>query len=308
VPLDEIKDVTLSRERGFRAWFLGGISSLFGLASLVALTISYYPYDPSIKPSATAYAGALGFLIVGLLMLFDSRWRLVLSINAKSKNFRWKPSIFSKREEARRLQESFLTYCRYFSIPTRRVDMTSHHENAAFWKWFDNNRSKVNQPEIQARLSKLADGLVCKVPTDGRLILSADYKKDLFPVVEELFDTKTEIQGWEISLFFNRETFGQTFLYDGETYDTKDYCFIPYTDGFSLALTVCGDYDESHKGCDAVIELIRRLLGEQDFMLGITSIYLASRTDEAALEGMIPILELPDCFDDFVNFDYPSPA
>jgi len=303
VPLDEIKNVTLYRERGFRAWFLGGVSTLFGLLALVALTVSYYPYNSSVKPSATAFAGALGFLIVGLLMLFDSRWRMVLSINTKSKKFRFKPSIFSKREEARRLQESFLTYCRYFSIPTRRVDLTNQRENGEFWKWFYHKRFKIAQPEIQIRLSKLADGLVCYVPTNQRLILSADYKKDLFPVVEELFDSMPEIPDWEITLFRGRENVGSTFIYAGETYQTNDYYFVPYTDGFSLALAIYGDFDDSPQSGDAAIELLRRLLGEEDFTLGLTSINLASRTDEPDVEGMLPIRELPDYFEDFVHFD-----
>src|SRR5262245_35205621 len=136
IPLTDVKEVILSRERGTWVWLKWAIVLAFGIVSMIVMQIGL-TLAPDVKPSVFGVAGPIAFVFVGIAMLIDNRWRLVLTIRTKKKDWRWRPNIFDKHDEVKALREGFLDACRYVRVPTRRLDLANESEIRAFWQWFE---------------------------------------------------------------------------------------------------------------------------------------------------------------------------
>jgi hypothetical protein len=86
---------------------------------------------------------------------------------------------------------------------------------AAFWQWFRDNADRLHTAighdeeavlsELVTALRRVHRGLTCELgPRDDgscELVISADGKRDLFPVVRHLVDTAPDVPGWIIIAF-----------------------------------------------------------------------------------------------------------
>lgn len=91
---------------------------------------------------------------------------------------------------------------------------------AAFWKWFAANAATLHaEPDlrgvmekINVELAKVDDGVFAEIGVDGdarTLVLTADGKRRLFPVVQELYAARPTVPGWSIVAFRQRAKPGQ---------------------------------------------------------------------------------------------------
>lgn len=308
IPLEEIREVTLSRERGFRFWFFGIFVTTIGAAFTVGIFIAAQVL-PERPPGLIAQAGAVGLVLVGLILLFDSRWRLVLNIQAK-RSYKWKPSIFAKREEARTLQEDFLDACRYFGLETHRIDIINTREINAFWNWFEKNSSKddFTKDKIAECAKNLSDSIDIEVEiTGGRsfLIVTANYKKDLFPIVDEIVRNAPKIDGWTFIAFRPPRQIGREYVLADWTLDLSEIFFEAFSDGFYVAIVLYGKWErvEDYDAYEAGVALVQDLLGEYEYIMHLRGLEFAELGAEQPESVLIPVSDLPNYFENFFTID-----
>jgi hypothetical protein len=308
IPLADVKEVVLSRERGPRVWLKASIVLAFGIASMIVMAIGLW-LSPNVKPGLFGTAGPVAFAIVGLIMLIDNRWRLVLTIRTQSKSWRWRPHIFDKRDEVKALREGFLAACRYAGVPTRRLDLVNESEIAAFWKWFQSHANNgIDVRAVQSRLHKLCDQLDIEINVDGhggtrQMIVTANYAQDVFPIAEELVFTAPKIRDLSVTAFKPKQKAGRVYKFSDVEYPLDQIFFIPYTDGFSVGIEICFDAESVDHPQEFAWELCKALLGEYDAVMSVEFIQIRNLNEINDDSVLRHISELSEYIDEFHCLD-----
>jgi hypothetical protein len=309
IPLEDVKEVILSRERGPRVWLKWSLVFAFGVASMIVMAIGLWR-TPSFQPSLFGTAGPIAFTIVGLSMLIDGRWRLVLTIRTRKKDYRWRPHIFDDRNRVKALREGFLAACRYVEVPTHRLDLINEREIAKFWSWFQGHASNgsINLPRVQERLHKLCDRIDIEMVSDRaegvhRLVVTANYARDAFPIVEELMFACPNVPGVTVTAFKPRQKIGRVYRFSDTEYPLDDIFFITYTDGFELALEIYADWENFEGHEEFIWALYKDLLGEYDVTVSVRYVQLRELTDVKDRSLFKHISQLPEVVDEFYCFD-----
>jgi hypothetical protein len=243
---------------------------------------------------------------VGLAMLIDSRWRLVLTIRTRTKNWKWRPSIFDKRNEVVALREGFLDACRYVGIPTRRFDLTNQSEIRSFWKWFEAyaKKGKIDLQTVQKRLRKLCDRIdieITESPRDRReMIITANYALDAFPIVEELVIAAPKLPELCIRAFKPNRTVYQTYIFEGDEYSLNKVYFAPLTNGFQLAIEIYADLEVFEM--NILWALFRDILGEYEYVVGVQYAMIKDLSELPEDLEVQPISALFEMVNDFHHF------
>jgi hypothetical protein len=314
IPLDEIKEVTLSRERGVWVWLKWALVLAFGITSTTILVIGLQ-ITPVIRPGPIATAGPVAFVIIALLMLIDRRWRLVLTVRTPRKDYRWRPHFFDKHDEVKALQEQFLAACRCVNVRTHRLDLVNLKEIDTFWTWFRSAFASA-PPDfslVQKRLENLCDRLdVAPGLSERELIITANYARDAFPIVEEIVAAAPKINDITIRAFTPRKTIGSSYEFKGVEYPLDNIFFISYTDGFELAIEIYTEWDAADEdfqvNCEFLWSLYRDLLGEYDVGVSVRYVTLRNLTKATDRTTLLPITELPAVVDDFHCFHEKDPV
>ena len=306
IPLSDVKEVVLSRQRGPWTWIKWAIVLAFGITSMFAMWIGL-TLAPDVKPGLFGMA-PVAFIVVGLGMLIDSRWRLVLTIRTKNKDWTWLPNIFDKRDEVRDLREGFLNACRNVRIPTRRLDVANESEIRSFWKWFENRSAseRIDTEAIRTKLHKLSDCLDVEISKADRhgnreMIITANYARDAFPIVEELVSAAPQLESLEVIPFKPSWKPRDVYIFEGTEYRLEKIFFAAYTDGFELAIDIYADLEST--GEDVVWAVCQDLLGEYEFVVGVHYIQIIDLSDASYDLMLRPISELFECVDEFHRFD-----
>jgi hypothetical protein len=304
IPFSDVKEVVLSRERGTWVWLKWAIVLAFGIASMIIMQIGLV-LAPNVKPGLFGVAGPIAFAFVGLAMLIDNRWRLVLTIRTPGKDWRWRPSIFDRQDEVRALRESFLDACRYVGIRTRRLDLASESEIQAFWRWFENHAKseQIVLSSVRARLHKLCDRIDVEIDEDGerRMTITANYARDAFPIVEELVSAAPQIQDLSVIAFKQRRKTKGAYSFEGMDYPLDRIFFVPYTHDFELAIDLYADL--ATIGHEVLWALCQDELGEYDFVFGIQYLQIIDLSDASGDLYLSQITELAECVDEFHCLD-----
>jgi hypothetical protein len=260
---------------------------------------------PNVKPGLFGVAGPIAFAFVGLAMLIDNRWRLVLTIRTPGKDWRWRPSIFDRQDEVRALRESFLDACRYVGIRTRRLDLASESEIQAFWRWFENHAKseQIVLSSVRARLHKLCDRIDVEIDEDGerRMTITANYARDAFPIVEELVSAAPQIQDLSVIAFKQRRKTKCAYSFEAIDYPLDRIFFVPYTHDFELAIDLYADL--ATIGHEVLWALCQDELGEYDFVFGIQYLQIIDLSDASDDLYLSQITELAECVDEFHCLD-----
>ena len=305
LPFTEVKEVVLSRERGTWVWFKWAIVLAFGVVSMAVMALGL-TLAPDVKPGIVGIGGPVAFTFVGLMMLIDHRWRLVLTIRTEKKDWRWRPSIFDRRDEVKYLRETFLDACRYAGIATRRLDLANESEIRAFWKWFGSHstREAINVSAVRAKLHKLCDRIDVEINegTKREMIITANYARDAFPIVEELVLSAPESPHLSVIAFRQKRNASYTFPYDGNDYSLDNIFFVPYSDGFVLEIVIYADSESI--GVDVLWALCQEELGEYDFVYGVQKFHFVDLNEATDDVPMFEIFELADYVEDFHRFDF----
>jgi len=306
LPLEDVKEVILSRERGTWVWLKWALLFAFGIGSMIVIAIGLMA-SPTVNPGIGA-VGPVFFTVVGLSMLVDNRWRLVLTIRTKKKDWKWRPSIFDKKYEVKALREGFLDACRYVHIPTRRLDLVNEYEIQAFWKWFKDHATsgQIKIASVRSKLHKLCDRIDVELNYDVKngspyVVITANYARDAFPIVEELVLAAPKIPGLPIKAFKPRLEVGKTYIFNGIEYPLDKVFFVLYTYEFDLGIEIYADLENIDE--HVIWALCQDLLGEYEIVFGFRYMEILDLTDQPDGLTVHHISELFGHVDDYHRLD-----
>ena len=309
IPLDQVKDVVLSRDRGAWMWIKAGTVFGFGLISIIVMSIGQ-AQSPNSPPNLLGVYGPLIFIAVGVMIWKDSNWRLVLTIRTTKKNYRWRPHIFDKRDEVKLLQESFLGACRYIEVRTHRLDLVNEREISNFWKWFEGHvkSGKINTSRVQEKLHKVCDRIDIEFgperPNRSReMIITANYAADAFPIVEEIVFAAPAVQGWSVKAFRPRQNINGVYRFGDTDHPLDGIFFVPYTDGFELAVEICAESKCFEDSGEVLWALYKDLIGEYDTVFGVRYVQFKELSEVNDPSVLRHISQLSEYVDDFHHFE-----
>jgi hypothetical protein len=112
IPNPLVTQVSLERERPLVLWGISVLIFLGGLLLYLGIAWNVYRELPGTKTSPWPAA----FMILGALMPFLARGRMILNIQVGKKAFRWKPTFVANKTKANQLQQGFVDACRSVGI------------------------------------------------------------------------------------------------------------------------------------------------------------------------------------------------
>lgn len=192
--------------------------------------------------------------------------------------------------------------------------MSMGRSEATFWTWFSQNADRfrsVEVPEkedlldeIQAALHRFHPELFFEVggaPEGPReLVITAEGKVPLFPVVEQLVSAAPVVPGWQIVAFKQPGGFKFVLDYSGFELNPASCWFLPLVAKSApevLGVRVaCPAYSAEREQAvlAAVYVLLDSGLGEVASARDIRHVEVGPLPDEPASEGYIALRELPE--------------
>ncbi len=183
-----------------------------------------------------------------------------------------------------------------------------------FWNWFAENKDHFRTfdadrqeliDEISQRLKAIDERLTWEISPEHEgmcgLVISADGRRAVFPIVRAVVAAAPELPGWQVRAFRQRVDLGQfTLEFAGREITTGDFYFQLSRQGSSLDLAyyLPGLTAENR---DVLMHisfiLLDMALGEEDVALGIRYIDHHPVPADPAAEGLHPLTELPAAFD-----------
>jgi hypothetical protein len=183
---------------------------------------------------------------------------------------------------------------------------------AAFWAWFEKNAATLRAEKdlrrtmdtISAELGKVHPEVFAEIAGFGRLgddrelVISVDGKREVFPVVQEIYAARPKVAGWTIVAFRPRRDPTDPFVIEmnGKKLDARSMKFTAARNGDKLdvAVFVPGFTTLEELGGVAFI-LLDHLVGEYDMETRIGGISFAA-IDQAPTNAR-PLVDLPTVLD-----------
>jgi hypothetical protein len=166
---------------------------------------------------------------------------------------------------------------------------------AEFWQLFELNAAQLAKArsadsvvydELLEELHEIDEGLFIEFatsPDECELVITAEGKKALFPLVEQIVAAAPAAKGWKIFALKPKLGFPEFIQWEGYQLSLDDVVFDPLesnSDELGLRLLVPGLGDEdSDSAHDALLRAIDHGLGEREFAEAV------GYTEVAALEG-----------------------
>jgi hypothetical protein len=190
-------------------------------------------------------------------------------------------------------------------------------EEQIFWKWFQNNESKIYQfeknqkpilDEISEQLSKYKEGVVFEISQEQNgkreFILSADGLKELFPSVQALKASAPKLERWSIVAFRSRMNDYARFKLDyaGKEFDPANiWIYHRRQDGYFDLIIYHPEYTEEERNAftSGAYILLDMALGEYDVVTGVRYIDHQRLPENPEAEGLKPFSELRKVFDEY---------
>jgi hypothetical protein len=191
--------------------------------------------------------------------------------------------------------------------PTKVAEAAPAHDaTAEFWSWFSANAPRLHEEkdlehvmnEINEHLEPSHAGIFVEIGVEGsdrELVISADGKKELFPLVQKVFAARPTVGGWKIVAFRQRDPEFELEM-GGIKLDPKKIRFTGERDGdkMSVELFVPG-YDDSDPMKQALFVMLDHTVGEYDMETKIGGIDFAALAKAPA--SAKTLTELPALLD-----------
>lgn len=184
--------------------------------------------------------------------------------------------------------------------------MKNRKEIVEFWHSFESNSRRLAQArsadsavydELLGKLQEIDEGLFFEFavsPGDCELIVTAEGKKPLFSVVEEIVAAAPAVKGWKMFALKPKLGFPEFIEWEGYQVAIGEIVFDPLeneSDELGLRLLVPGmgddDADSAH---NAILRAIDHGLGEREFAESVA--YTEVAVLEEAAEEFIPLTDL----------------
>jgi hypothetical protein len=159
---------------------------------------------------------------------------------------------------------------------------------SSFWQWFTMNAPRLHDNkdfvgvmnEIGAQMAKIDPGVFGEIAVDKNersLILTADGKRDLFPLVQALYAARPTVPGWTVVAFRPRmpaaQLKGMQFEMEGKKYDPTAITFSAERNGDKLDIEVYSPTEDvSNQAKSMMFTMIDHVIGEYDTETKIAAI------------------------------------
>jgi hypothetical protein len=173
--------------------------------------------------------------------------------------------------------------------------MTNQNRISEFWQLFELNAAQLAQArsadsveydELLEELQEIDEGLFIEFatsPGECELIITAEGKKSLFPLVEEIVAAAPAVKNWRIYALKPKLGFPEFIQWEGYQLAVDEVVFDPLeakSGELGLRLLVPGLVDEDADSAhNALLRAIDHGLGEREFAEAV------AYTEVAALEG-----------------------
>lgn len=188
-----------------------------------------------------------------------------------------------------------------------------------FWRWFAeregelvelyDNRAEL-MVEILRQLKKVDPGLMVDfgLPEGEKreLIISAQGKKDLFPMVVRLVEAVPELDSWVVKAFRPRRQESMKVVYMGALAWSTDVFFdyrVNRKGVMELQVYFLEGVEVDDRLKAIAWALVENLLGEYDAAMKVKLVKVGTVNEAKDREGLLPIVRLPRVFDEVVGKD-----
>lgn len=184
--------------------------------------------------------------------------------------------------------------------------MKNQKEVAEFWQSFKSNSRRLEQArsadsaaydELLEALQKIDDGLFFEFavsPGDCELIVTAEGKRNLFSLVEQIVAAAPTVKGWKIFALKPKLGFPEFVQWEGYQVAISEVVFDPLeneSDELGLRLLVPDMADEDTDSAhNALLRAIDHGLGERQFAEAVAYTEVAALEDGA--NEFIPLADL----------------
>lgn len=115
IPISKVTEISLRKERNFVLWILGGLTFAGGFLLTAGLVWNIYNQLPGTRVHVTPWP--MIFMVFGIVMPIVGRGRLILTVRAEKKIYKWKAgALGDKKKEINSLLERFVDTCRNIGI------------------------------------------------------------------------------------------------------------------------------------------------------------------------------------------------
>jgi hypothetical protein len=187
---------------------------------------------------------------------------------------------------------------------------TKNGPTAEFWAWFEKNAQSLHDDAdlrhtmetIGAQLETRHPGVFAEIGQDGDerlLVITADGKKDLFPVVQAVYAARPTVPGWKIVAFRQRSKPEDMMAIEmnGKKLDPKTMQFVAHKNGDLLDLKVfIPGFTKLEDYGTAPYIVLDHTIGEYDMETKIGAIVWAAA--EKGPKHARPLTELPAVVDE----------
>lgn len=202
------------------------------------------------------------------------------------------------------------------TIVLSSCSQTQVSREAAFWRWFEANESRLFDfekdqervfDELQAQLHRIEPRLAFEFgpKRDGKreFVISADGIRDAFPAVVALADAAPPLPRWKITKFRPRRDFQTPITLNGLKISPEQVEFTIEPDGDKAGLTLFIDgYNPTarEKYAGVIYLMLDHALGEYDVETKVGFIEFKSRSAPSTM-AKEPFSALPQSFDRFIR-------
>ena len=184
-----------------------------------------------------------------------------------------------------------------------------------FWNWFSENSHRFSSlaknpskgkllDEILSRLHSVNAGLYLEVsvPVNGvnEFVITAEGKKSLFPVIDEMISVAPKLDGWKFTALRPPMGFGVGIKYAGVSLKPDEMWFLPLTAGpnaeqFGLRLGIPNlAHTDKPAALNAGRILLDTCLGERQCAESIEHVEVVALPKNPKGEGFFALTELVD--------------
>ena len=201
-----------------------------------------------------------------------------------------------------------------FVLPGISCEETPTDPTSAFWNWFlKNERDLRNQKALREgmidqayeQIRRVDQGLAIEIGGDPKkgpteLIISAQGKKELFSLVDQVIARAPKVEGWLFIALKPAMGFELEYEYDGKKLDPRKLWFQARTPkdapgmlGLEVFIPGYSEVDKTET-VEAVFRILDSAMGERLTAEMIRYVDVSKLPDNPEKEGYIKFVELPD--------------
>lgn len=184
---------------------------------------------------------------------------------------------------------------------------------SSFWTLFRDCADELRKTEssetavydsLLKRIQEIEEGLFIEfcVEPEGELIITADGKRELFPIVDRIVSQAPQVSRWKIFALKPKLGLPKSVRWEGSAFETQEIAFDPLESenpdslGVRFLVPLMREQDIEHAH-SAILLAVDHLLGERKFSLSIDYTEVRTLPTGSSVNDFIPLHQLEDYVD-----------